>query len=248
VEGLVLRVDPARQTLVVSHRDIPGYMQAMVMPFRVKRAAELDGLTPGARVRFQLVAGKRASFARGIVRVRAAIDKEVTLPRPAETVSIGGVVPDFTLTDQLQRTVRLSDFRGKLVAVDFIYTRCPLPDVCPRLSATFATLQRRFQPRMGRNLVLLSVTIDPQYDTPAVLAEYGRIWRADPAGWHFLTGTTEDVLGVANRFGLVYWPEEGMISHTVATALVGRDGSLVAVVEGASFTAAQLGDLIEANL
>ena len=239
----MLRVDRADQRVVVSHRAIPGYMNAMVMPFRVARAAELDGLAPGARVRFDLEVRKRGSLARHMRQQPAELG-DVRLPPPAQRLAIGATVPDFALADQSASTVRLSDFRGRVVAIDFIYTRCPLPDVCPRLSATFAALQRRFAAR--EDLVLLSVTIDPQHDTPAVLAGYAKIWKADPASWRFLTGTIAEVEAVAGRFGMVYWPEEGLMTHTSATGIIGRDGRLAAVVEGTTFTAAQLGDLIEA--
>jgi protein SCO1/2 len=246
VEGLVLRVDPAQQRVLVSHRDIPGYMKSMVMPFRVQRAEELAGLTPGVRVNFDLVVRRTDSFVRRMRKQGSEDIDNLRLPQPEEKLAIGAPMPDFALIDQSARTVRLSDFRGKVVAVDFIYTRCPLPDVCPRLSATFAALQRRFAARMNTDLALLSVTIDPQYDTPGVLAGYAKIWRADPTAWRFLTGTIEEVQNVAKRFGLIYWPEEGLMTHTLATGIIARDGRLAAVVEGSTFTATQLGDLIEA--
>ena len=116
-------------------------------------------------------------------RVVKTGDGEIAAPK--EKLRPGDAIADFELRDQHGQMVRLSDFRGKVVAIDFIYTRCPLPDVCPRLSASFATLQKRFA---GRDLVLLSITVDPEYDTPAVLAEYARRWGADSRGWRFLTG------------------------------------------------------------
>jgi protein SCO1/2 len=176
VDGIVVAVDSAARTMLVSHRPIPKYMPAMTMPFRVERAADLDGLYPGARVRFDLVVGKDRSVARRVVKTA---DGEI--PPPKEKLRVGDPVADFALTDQSGATVRLSDFRGKTVAIDFIYTRCPLPDVCPRLSASFAAIQRRFSERLGRDLVLLSVTVDPEYDTPAVLAGYAKRWGADPS-------------------------------------------------------------------
>src|SRR5207247_989594 len=117
----------------------------------------------------------------------------ILLPPNPDQVAIGASMPDFVLTDQLHRRVRLSDFRGKVVAVDFIYTRCPLPDVCPRLSANFARLQRRFGEKIGAELALLSITIDPQYDTPDVLLRYAKIWNAGPEGWRFLTGPDREI-------------------------------------------------------
>ncbi len=121
----------------------------------------------------------------------------------------------------------------------FIYTRCPLPDVCPRLSANFAYLNKRVH-----DVALLSITIDPQFDTPAVLAEYARRYGSDGERWRFLTGSIEQIREVAGRFGLIYWPEDGSITHTVATGIIGRDGRLAALVEGSSYRPEQLRDLV----
>ncbi len=252
VTGLVLRVDRAKQTIVVSHNDIHGYMPAMVMPFRAARAQELNDLGPGSRITFELAVGRHETLARRIRRQGGSTEGVVEdqgiklrLEAPAEKVPIGSPVPDFALTDQTSQPVHLSDFRGKVVAIDFIYTRCPLPDVCPRLSANFARLQRRFA---GKDLVLLSVTIDPQYDTPEVLSRYASIWKANPAMWRFLTGAISDVQTVAHRLGMVYWPEEGLMTHTSQTGVIGRDGRLAAIVEGSSYAVQQLGDLIAAEM
>ena len=251
-EGLVLRVERERQTVTISHREIRGYMPAMTMPFRVKSAAELSGLAPGARVQFQLEVSKYGAVVRNLRAQALAPDGVVTdnghklrLPATPEKLAIGDAVPDFTLTDQSSRPVRLADFRGRVVALNFIYTRCPLPDVCPRLCAGFARLQKRFA---DRDLALLSVTLDPQYDSPEVLAGYAKIWRADLVRWHFLTGTLEDVQRVAGRFGIISWPEEGLLTHTSETAVIGRDGKLLALIAGSSYTADQLGDLIALEL
>jgi protein SCO1/2 len=252
VEGLVLSVDRAQRTVVVSHREIRDYMPAMAMPFRVRDAAELDSLAPGSRVQFQLVVGKKESFVRNVWVPELAPEglvedngQKLRLPPAPGKLAIGAAVPEFTLTDQLSRTARLSDFRGRVIALNFIYTRCPLPEVCPRLSAGFARLLKRFA---GKDLVLLSVTLDPQYDTPDVLARYGKIWKADPAGWRFLTGDLAEIRRVADRFGLVWWPEEGLLTHTSQTGVIGRDGKLVALVEGSNYSADQLGDLIAIQL
>ena len=171
VDGIVVAVDPLSRTMLVSHRPVPGLMGGMAMPFQVEDASELAGLYPGARVGFELVVLKEHSFAR---HVRKSGEADAVIPPPKEKLKVGEVVPDFQLLDEQGATVRLTDLRGKVVAVNFIYTRCPLPDVCPRLSANFATLQRRFADRLGSDLLLLSVTVDPDYDTPAVLAAYAR--------------------------------------------------------------------------
>ena len=167
VQGVVLEVDRPHQTLTVSHRAIPGYMEAMTMPFHVESPRDLDQLQPGSRIDFQLKVTHAATIVRHVHLQGSALDG-IPIPKAEGKISIGGALPDFTLTAQDGRSVRLSSFQGQLVAIDFIYTRCPLPDVCPRLSANFARLQKHFAGRM----VLLSITLDPRYDTPAVLAEY----------------------------------------------------------------------------
>jgi protein SCO1 len=239
VEGIVLGIDRPKGTILVSHRPIPGYMPAMAMPFHVSHGRELDALTPGARVAFQLKVGRGKSTLFHLRRIAAAA-LDVPVPLPAHRIAIGEQIPDFALTDQYGRRLSLSSFRGRVVAIDFIYTRCPLPDVCPRLSANFASVQRR-----APDAVLLSVTVDPQYDTPAVLTDYARRWGAIPERWHFLTGSLEQVEEVAGYFGLVFWADEGMITHSVATGVIDREGKLAAVIEGPSYRWEQLRDLIE---
>jgi protein SCO1/2 len=248
VEGLVLDVNQQQRTMIVSHRAISGYMDAMAMPFRVPQAGELRGLNPGDLVEFQLIVKGHSSHAE---KVRLGKGGDVgtsesllVLPEPKEQLKRGETVPDFELTDQSHQHVRLSDFRGKVVVMNFIYTRCPLPEVCPRLSASFAELQRRFRKQVGRELILLSVTLDSQHDTSEVLAEYGARWGADAKGWHFLTGESSEIERIAGRFGLIYWPEEGLLTHTSQTAIVGRNGRLAALIEGFSYEHQQLGDLV----
>ena len=104
-------------------------------------------------------------------------------------------------------------FVGKVVAITFIYTRCPLPDYCMRLSNNFARLQKRFNTRMGRDLVLLSITFDPDHDSPDVLAKYAETWKANVDGWRFLTGTLSNVKQVCGMFGMNFWPDEGLLPH-----------------------------------
>lgn len=242
-QGIVLAVDPANRTVTISHRAIPGYMEAMAMPFHVEASQNLDQLRPGSRIDFQLRVSRESTIARKI-RLQQIAAADFQMPKPEGQVAIGEPMPDFTLLDQDGRTVRLSQLRGQLVAVDFIYTRCPLPDVCPRLSANFARLQKRF----GGKMTLLSITLDPEYDTPSVLTGYAQRWRADPHTWLFLTGPADDVRQVAGHFGVVYWPEEGTLTHTSSTAIIDRSGRLAALVEGSSFTSQQLIDLVQTEL
>jgi protein SCO1/2 len=253
MEGLILQADPANRTILVSHRPIEGYMPAMTMPFHVAPKEDVSKLVAGTRVNFDLRVSKSESIARHL-KVRAAprleVDgKAIPVETPPNKVALGAPIPDFALTDQANRSVRLSDFRGRVVAIDFIYTRCPLPDVCPRLSANFAYLAKRLiAPGAGRDLELLSITIDPQFDTPAALTEYARRYGADGESWRFLTGSLDQIREVAGMFGLVYWAEEGSITHSAATAVISRDGRLAAVIEGAGYRAEQLRDLVEHTL
>ena len=241
VDGIVVAVDPAARTILVSHRAIMHYMPAMLMPFRAENAAELAAIHPGARIQFDLSVTKAQTVVR---HIRPSGAPDAVLPAPREKLGIGAELPDFHLTGQDGRTVRTADLRGKVVAIDFIYTRCPLPDVCPRLAANFALLQRQFRDRCGRDLVLLSVTVDPDFDTPAVLADYARRWDAGPA-WLFLTG---DVAPLGAALGEIYWADEGSIGHNSTTSIIGRDGRLAAQVEGSNYRPDQLAHLVARQL
>ncbi len=238
VEGIVIETKPEARQMVVAHKPIDHYMPAMTMPFNVGPEVDLEKLAPGTRVRFQLNVGKHVSRAQNL-KFEQSDDIKAVQKSASAGVPMGVTIPDFALTDQFGRPVSLSNFRGKVVVVDFIYTRCPLPDVCPRLSANFAAVSKKL-----RDVEFLSITIDPQYDTPAVLAEYARRWGAGES-WRFLTGSEQQIQFAAGLFGLVYWPEEGSITHTVATAVIARDGTLAAKIDGAKYRPDQLIALIE---
>ena len=241
VEAMVLRVDPAAQTMLVSHRAIEGKMPAMVMPLRVSRRHELAALTPGTRIDFRLRGGVAQRIR--LVDTRSAGDFE--FPHPAEELKPGEAAPDFSLTDQTGQPFTLSSYRGRVVVVNFLYTRCPLAEVCPRLAASFASLQRRFAAEMPANLMLVSITLDPTFDTSEVLARYAATMKARADGWRFLTG---DTTPVARRFGLIHWAEEGVIVHNSQTAVIDRSGRLAAMVEGSSYRLEQLADLVKQTL
>jgi protein SCO1/2 len=261
VTGLVLRVDAPHKTVLVSHDAIPGYMDAMTMPYSVRDPHLLDHLEPGQKIGFTLVVTKDSSWLEGIHVVpyqsmdrdpfatkRLQILDAVLQPGAPPQLKPGQKVPDFSLLDQMSRTVRLSQFEGKVVAMTFIYTRCPLPDYCFRLSNNFRRVEQRFSKRLGTDLELLSVTFDPVHDTPDVLAKYAEVWKAEGDGWRFLTGPLPDVKQVCSRFGMSFWPDEGALTHSLHTVVIDRRGRLVANIEGNQFTAEQLGDLVEATL
>ena len=239
VDGIVVAVDRAARTMLVSHRPIDGYMPAMMMPFRVADSADLKELYPGARIEFRLEVGKDHAVARDVRK--SGLPDGAIPPAPA-MLPVGDALPEFRLTDQAGRPAGLADLRGKVIAIDFIYTRCPLPDVCPRLAANFAALQRRFANEP--DLLLLSVTVDPDYDTPPVLADYAKRWSAGP-NWRFLTG---DVARLAAKLGEVYWSDEGSIGHTSVTTIVDRRGRIAARVDGAQWRIEQVANLIGREL
>lgn len=257
VTGMVLSVDAPGRTLLVSHDAIEGLMDAMAMPFTVRDAGELEGLTPGAAVRFTLVVTEDGSHAEGItvvpyesVELDPMVARRLRLlealmgaPRPAP-LPVGAVVPDFTLTDQTGTPVALSALRGQVVVVNFVYTSCALTQFCFRVANHFASVARRFDDRLGRDLTLLTVTFDPARDTVDVLRTYASQWNADPRGWRFLTGAVDDVRRVCDIFGVDFFPEEGLMNHSLRTAVIDRDGRVAGRIEGHEYTVAQLGDLV----
>jgi protein SCO1 len=257
VTGMVVSVDRPHRTLVVSIQAIPDYMPAMTMPFEVGEPAALDGLVPGTVVAFTLHVDERTSRAEHIRIVRfeniqqdpfsasrLKLLKDLAAgTQAAKALRVGEVVPEFRLIDQTGQPVALSGLRGRVVVVNFIYTSCVLPNFCLRLANNFAVLQKRFRQQIGRELALLTVTFDPVHDTPQVLAKYATQWNADPAGWRFLTGPPADVQRVCEWFGVYAFRNEGLMDHSLHTAVIDRQGRLVANVEGNEFTAAQLGDL-----
>jgi protein SCO1/2 len=225
-------------------------MDAMVMPFSVATPADLKDVQPGDLISFRLTVREDASAIDRIRILSAAPADTGLLVSPAKStlVDIGSAVPDFTLTDQDGAPVSLASLRGRVVAIAFIYTRCPLPDYCPRVLTNLSALRDRFAADLGSNLALLTVTFDPVHDTPAVLKTYAGHHGADVPGWHFLTGTPDGVARVCSLFGVEYWPEEGLITHTLRTAVIDRAGRLVAAAEGRAYTPRQLGDLVELSL
>ncbi len=259
VSGMILSLDRPHQSVLVSHGSIPGYMDAMTMSFQVRTAKDLAPLRPGDAIAFTLVVDRKSSWAENVRVVefdsterdpvqanRLQLLASLMEKSAALALAPGDPVPDFTLTDQTNHAVRFSAFAGKVVVLNFIYTRCPLPDYCFRLSNNFGQLQKRFA--STRDVVLLTVTFDPANDGPEVLARYGQIWKADPEMWHFLTGPAADIQHLCALFGVGYWPDEGLYTHSLHTVVIDRQGRLVANLEGNRYAARQLGDLVETVL
>ena len=258
--GLVLKIDRAHNLAVISCNPIPGYMEAMTLPISVRSANDLNNLKPGTMIDFVLAVDKESAVAESVrtheyqgLEPDPAAARRLKLLTQAvgksvKPISVGEVVPDFTLTGQDGKAVQLSRFRGKVIALDFVYTRCALPNFCVRSSNNFGTLQTRFRNNLKRDLVLLTITFDPVHDSPEALEEYARKFNADAAAWHFLTGSETAIRRVCNLFGEDYFPDEGLMDHSLHTAIIDRQGRLVANLEGNEFTAQQLGDLVNTVL
>jgi protein SCO1/2 len=257
VSGMVVSVDPAHKTFSASIQEIPNFMAAMTMPFEVKQASDLEGLAPGVVVSFTLKVDAKSSWAERIRVVhyentekdpfsasRLTLLRELASGASAvQQLPVGATVPDFTLVDQQNHPFTFSSLRGKVVAMNFVYTTCALPNFCLRLANNFAALQKRFAKELGRDLALVTVSFDPTHDTPEVLAAYAKQWNANQSGWHFLTGPAAEVDRICRLFGVHAFVNEGLLDHSLHTVLIDRGGVLVSNIEGNQFTATQLADL-----
>jgi protein SCO1 len=258
MSGLVLKVDAAHRSMTVSCSGVPGYMDAMTMPFEVREAKMLEGIRPGATIDFTFVVDRESSYAKNIrVRRYENLEQEPLearrlgivgdLANPATAANVlnsHDLVPDFTLTDQARNKIAFSRLKGKVVTLNFAYVRCPNPAYCFRLTNNLGQLQKRFPDRLGNDLVLLTIIIDPEHDQNDAINTYAGIWDANPQTWHFLTGPLPEVQRVSRMFGMDFWNQEGFLTHSFHTVVVDREGRLFANLEGNQFTSRQLGDLV----
>jgi protein SCO1/2 len=242
--GIVRQVDSGRSEITVEHEAIPGYMEGMTMPFPVRDDPQVSGLLrPGDRIQATLVVEKdrywleniltRGFVGTPIPAAAAPADEEklgFVTPVPNRGVQVGDPLPDFALTDQTGQTVRLSQLRGEPVAVTFLYTRCPIATACPLTTAKFSKLDAMLAERKFGHL--LTVTVDPEHDTPSVLADYAKKAGANPKRWSFLTGSPAAVARVASSFGVMYYPDHGQMIHSQAVAVVDPSGRLSTIYFG----------------
>lgn len=193
--GVVMALPPDGGTVLISHQAISNYMAAMTMPFKVKDSKELAGLRRGDEITFRLLVSDTESRVDHITKIGT-----VSLPpeekpddsRPAKRPSVPSRNPllDYKFTNELGQAVSLSDFHGQALAITFFYTRCPLPEFCPRLSKNFQEAERKLESKPGApaNWHFLSISFDPEFDTPVMLKAYGDSYQYDPKHWSFLTG------------------------------------------------------------
>jgi protein SCO1/2 len=241
VRGEIRGIDGEAKQIRIKHEEIPDYMAAMTMPFDVRDSGLLRGLKIGDEIGFELVVTREDSWISSIQKLSETAMTAITdISRNAtneiERVQIGETVPNFTLTAQNGETIQLKGFRGQAVLVTFIYTRCPLPNYCPLMSKNFASLQERLGKKFPGKFHLISVSIDPLFDQPAVLKKYAVRYTEDDSSWTFATGNTEQIDAIGNLFGLVQERAGGLINHDLRTALIGPDGRLVHVWKSNAWT------------
>ncbi len=248
LRGQVLAVDRGRQEVTIKHDDIRGLMPAMTMPFKVSEPALLNGLEPGDLVQGTLVVKDYTGYLTALRRTGHEAPPPMETPA-VMTVQTGERVPDVKLVDEAGKTRSLADWRGKVLVVTFIYTRCPFPDFCPRMDQQFKTAQTAIlaDAQLRDRTALLSVSFDPAFDTPPVLAAHAKKLGADPRIWHFATGDRDAIDSFASRFGVSVVREGANaenVTHNLRTAVIGSDGALRTVFNGNEWTAAELIDAV----
>jgi protein SCO1/2 len=215
------------------------------MPFTVKDAGLLSGKEPGDLVTATLVVTDISAHLSSLTRTgHAAIEAPPLTTEGPRVLVPGEPVADAPLVDQRGRPHPFAAFTGHRVAITFIYTRCPLPEFCPLMDRHFAAIQKQLRdaPEL-RDVRLVSVTLDPEFDTPAVLTDHARRLQADPGVWTFLTGQPADVAAFAQQFGIFTERDLGTganLTHNLRTAVVGIDGRLASVHSGNDWTPADL--------
>jgi len=242
IKGKIVAVNKADRTATISHGDIVGYMPAMTMPFKIKNDADLEMLAPGDEVTGTLVVDDISSWVEISTITEGGGPLSPTAAVPGEPKA-GDEVPNFALTNQDGKRIHLAQYRGQALALTFIYTRCPQPDQCTLMSSNFATIDRELQkqPELYQKTHLLSISFDPDYDTPKVLRSYGasHTERYSDEGfqhWEFATGSSDEVKGIAQFFGLRYYHDtesgQDQVIHSLRTAVIGPDGKLVKLYRG----------------
>lgn len=229
VKGHVVSIEPGGKTVHIAHEDIPDFMPAMTMPFTIQHPEQAADLAPGDTVKFRLIVTKDDSWISSIDKLSSApvTTRAEVAASDTNRVEIGETVPNFDLVDQNGAPLNLSEYRDSAVLVTFIYTRCPLPNFCPLMSNRFSELQDKLSKKYPGKVHLISVSFDPQYDTPSVMKEYGKHFAARSKTWSLATGTQQQVDRVAGLFGLIKEREGDGYSHDLRTALISPDGKLV---------------------
>ena len=248
-KGKVISVDKAAKIATIDHEDIPGLMPGMTMPFPIHADMVWNDLAPGAEIRAELVvdnAAKDPFYLENVVISAAPKPGQAELPTNENFAQIGQEAPDFSLTNQDGKKISIKDFRGKTLAITFIYAKCPLPDYCIRMSTNFSDLanQLNANTELKDKIRLLSISFDPANDTPEKLRSYGLGYlgkgaKPDFTVWQLAVGTDAEVRRIADFFGLRYEvdaSDKTQINHSLRTAVIAPDGKVTKVFAGNDWT------------
>ncbi len=250
LRGKVMSTDPAHGLVVLDHEAIPGFMDAMTMPYQLKDPSIVSDLHPGDVITADVLVSKSAEetvlldhivvVAQGKPDYKPAVVYHVPAP--------GDVVPDFALRNQDGRTIHLRQFRGKELLITFIYTRCPLPNFCPLVTHNFSVIEKQLaaNPAVYKKTHLLSVSFDPEHDTPDRLRAYGATYIGSDAKnafnhWDFAAPQKPVLTEMAKYFDVgITVGADDTITHTLSTTLIGSDGKVIRFYPGNEWTPEQV--------
>jgi protein SCO1/2 len=245
LRGQVQAVDASRSEVTIKHEDIKNFMPGMTMPFKVRDASLLERQKPGDLVTATLVVGDVNAYLSSITTIgHAPVETPPAVGETPRILAPGEPIADALLVDQDGTPFPFSSLRGHRVALTFIYTRCPLAEFCPKMDRQFAVVQKTLAatPSLA-DVRLVSMTLDPEFDTPAVLKMHAQRLGANPAVWTFATGKREDVARFASQLGLYVERNADSaidITHNLITVVVDPEGRLVERHTGNDWTPAEL--------
>lgn len=233
LKGKVVNIDKSQNILEVDHEAIPGFMGAMSMPYHVKDVHLLEDLAPGDEITAQVVVSGGGVWLENIFVLKKGTGASARPAGKFHAPEEGDAVPGVELVNQSGKHVNLNSYRGKSVLLTFLYTRCPMPDFCPLMTKNFAVIEKALaqRPEMYSRTHLLSVSFDPKFDTPQVLASYGEKYvlqtgRNKFDHWEFVVPPEADTQKFANFFGLLYTEENGILDHSLSTVIISPQGKI----------------------
>jgi protein SCO1/2 len=245
--GEVVRVDTARKVLVVQHDEIKDFMPAMTMEFSVS-AGDAAAARPGQRIRAELIPGEKGGAwrlekiwpddraATAAVAAQAAALRQDTLIRGQSAYrEVGEKIPDFALYDQEGRVVQSARFHGRQIMLNFIFSRCPVATMCPASTLKMMGTQKLARETGVNHIEFVSITLDPAYDTPAVLKEYAAVRGIDTANFSFLTGPESAIKDLLTQFGVIAEFDGNLLKHTLATLLIDENGRIIHRADGSAW-------------
>ena len=242
-KGKVISVDKAERLVTVAHEPIKDYMEAMTMPFKVKDNWVFQVVKPGDQIAAAYIVDGADSWLEEVVITNEGADTASSTSGAATEPKVGDEVPNYRLINQDGKAIRVHDYKGKTLLLTFIFTRCQDPNQCTLMSAHFAALNHELQkqPILYDKTHLLSISFDPEYDTPKVLRSYGAANTGKYTDetfdhWEFASGSPDEVKGIARYFGLRYYKDEQtgneQIIHSLRTAVIGPDSKIVKIYRG----------------